>query len=201
VRTESTDLTGNRLIHRADKGVEAWVRRHGDVGFLAPERLEAGAAMTMTIDYRCGMDGLRPGDAVAVAWRLPGDWGTPQWSDPLAPDFVTVRAEGAIFDLAYEDQGGVKPWNHLFAITAAIGSVPPDGVVRIMGDRRAGSSGWESQTSAAARHVFMVVRPNGCLGVVARSMHRDHLWEALRRTRRNRRRTPAVREAAVGVPP
>jgi hypothetical protein len=163
VKTRSRDLSGRSLRHPSDEPASAWSALHGHAAIAMPDAIEAGAPTTVTLRYTCPTSGLQVGDAIAIAWRLPGDWGSPQCDDPTAPNFVSVRSNGAEFHVTYEDQGGIKPWNHQLTFTCRAGSLDAGAVVTItIGDTAQGSAGWESQTSAATAHEFVVMRrPRG----------------------------------------
>lgn len=116
-----------------------------------PTLVVAGDPVSATVEYRSGPRGIARGMRLAAMWRLPADWGTPQFDDPNAPNFMTVEGEGphAEWRLSFGHRDGVPPWSHrLVATYLGPDTNAPTGVVLRFGDRRRGSPGWLSPTAS-----------------------------------------------------
>lgn len=159
MKTLSLSPNGQQMQHRVVNDAGTWAHLNGHMSLRDPGPVVAGSWVTLIFDYICGAEGMREGDLLGLAWRLPGDWGEPQSHDPTAPGFVAVNAEGAVLSVVYQDQGGVKPWNHLLVIRVVSGALDEGaGLSIVMGDRSLGSPGWASQTSSASAQEFIAMR-------------------------------------------
>lgn len=128
---------------------------------LSPiDDIVAGEHTVLTFTYTCGARPMEVGAEIGIAWRLPCDWGVPQWELPDAVNFVTVRSPTTVeLRLGFEPSGGVKPWNHQFTAVLTAGQLRPGESIRfVFGDPAGGSPGWESQTSMAEGMRFIGMR-------------------------------------------
>lgn len=158
---------GTRLDHLPDLPAAERRRRYGSAVLErragAPlEPIVAGAAVELHVVYRAGEDGLAPGTQLGLAWRLPGDWGTPQFDRPDGADYISAHAsDDAAIALSFSHRGGVPPWGHLLSATLQDEPLPPGGTITLVcGDRSGGGSGWGAQTSSLPHHQFLVlIRP------------------------------------------
>lgn len=119
----------------------------------------AGSPVALQLSYRCGERPLQAGDKLALAWRLPCDWGELQFESPTSPNYVTAGApRGVRLLLEYQDRGGIKPWHHLFLATVVEGSLDEGEVINfVLGDGSGGSVGWECQSAAVDSHRFLAM--------------------------------------------
>jgi len=162
----SVGPTGARLEHRSDLSDAA--RRRDFGGFEAvdpwPASVIAGAPTTLVLRYRSGRLGLRHGAAVALMWRLPADWGLPQFDHPgEANDLRVAAPDGDTgFELSFDARGGVPPWNHLLCVTARGKCLPPGATLTLRcGDPAGGGPGWEAPTASLPDQRFLsAYRPN-----------------------------------------
>lgn len=153
VKSVSVGPAGERLEHRPDLADAARRRRFGafEVVGTWPASIVAGAPTTLVLRYRAGQLGLPRGAAVALMWRLPADWGEPQFDRPS--DANHVRIEGpdgpAGFASAFDHRGGVPPWNHLLCLTASGAGLAPGATLTLRcGDPAVGGPGWEAPTAS-----------------------------------------------------
>ena len=154
---------GARLEHLPDLTPAQRQRRLGSVTVEPPDEIVAGAPVDLGFSYTAGDAGLATGAQLGLAWRLPGDWGEPQFDRPEAVNYTTASASnGAALELAFGHRAGVPPWGHLLSVTVTGSAVPPGGTVTLRcGDTRAGGSGWEAQTSSLPDHQFLFLyRPS-----------------------------------------
>lgn len=111
----------------------------------------AGAWGTWTIAYEVGAYGYDERARLKVAWRFASDWGRPQWDDPAAPNYTTVRlasrSSAVVPVLGFEPRGQVRPWLKCLVVSVADGSLHPgDRIEVVLGDRAGGSPGARAQT-------------------------------------------------------
>ena len=111
----------------------------------------AGAWGTWTFTYEVGAYGYDERARLKIASRFASDWGRPQFTDPRAPNYTTVRLESrcptAVASLAFEPRGQVRPWFKCLVASVADGSLHPgDRLVITLGDTSGGSPGSRAQT-------------------------------------------------------
>src|SRR6266850_2977519 len=149
----------------------------------------AGHVGTWTITYEVGAYGYDEFARLKIACRFASDWGTPQFTDPAALNYATVRLESrnpaAVARLAYEPRGHVRPWFKCLVVSIRDGSLYPGDKIHVtMGDTSGGGPGSRAQT----------FREKGCewrrLGQPVRT---------LRRQRAARRQGRAPRQLAPGA--
>src|SRR2546423_2915035 len=111
----------------------------------------AGAWGTWTFTYEVGVYGYDERARLKIASRFASDWGRPQFTDPRAPNYTTVRLESrcatAVASLAFEPRGQVRPWFKCLVASVADGSLYPGDRLHItLGDTSGGSPGSRAQT-------------------------------------------------------
>jgi uncharacterized protein DUF3604 len=111
----------------------------------------AGAWGTWTLTYEVGAYGYDERARVKIASRFASDWGKPQFTDPRAAEYTTVRletkCETAVASLAFEPRGQVRPWFKCLVASVADGSLYPGDRIHItVGDRSGGGPGSRAQT-------------------------------------------------------
>jgi hypothetical protein len=126
--------------------------RHVGRAWISPdEPVVAGQLGTWTITYEVGAYGYDERARLKIAWRFASDWGTPQFKDPRARNYTTVRLETrcptAVADLAVEARGQVRPWFKTLVASVADGSLYPGDRIHItVGDTGGGGEGSRAQT-------------------------------------------------------
>jgi hypothetical protein len=111
----------------------------------------AGQMGTWTLTYEVGAYGYDERARLKIAWRFASDWGTPQFADPRAPNYTTVRLESrsatTVAALAVEPRGQVRPWFKCLVVSIADGSLYPGDRVHVtVGDTSGGGPGSRAQT-------------------------------------------------------
>jgi hypothetical protein len=111
----------------------------------------AGAWGTWTVTYEVGAYGYDERARLKISWRFASDWGTPQFTDPKAANYTTVRLETkcatAVASIAFEPRGQVRPWFKTLAAAVADGSLYPGDRIHItVGDTSGGGPGSRAQT-------------------------------------------------------
>jgi hypothetical protein len=120
--------------------------------WLTPDTpVVAGAWGTWTFTYEVGAYGYDERARLKIASRFASDWGRPQFTDPRAPNYTTVRLETrcptAVASLGFEPRGQVRPWFKCLVASVADGSLYPGDRIHItLGDTSGGSPGSRAQT-------------------------------------------------------
>jgi hypothetical protein len=127
----------------------------------------AGEMGEWTLTYTVGSYGIDEGGTIKVARRFASDWGRPQFDDPQAPGYTTVRTDGeASLRARYDPKAHVRPWMKCVVIDVYDGCLSPgDTVTIVFGDRSEGSPGIRSQSFIESAHeIRVLVDPtNACL--------------------------------------
>ncbi len=121
----------------------AWITPDGPV--------VAGQLGCWTITYEVGAYGYDERARIKIASRFASDWGRPQFTDPGAREYCTVRLESrsdtAVASLAFEPRGQVRPWFKCLVVSVADGSLYPGDRIHVtIGDTRGGGPGSRAQT-------------------------------------------------------
>ncbi|MCA9716393.1 MAG: DUF3604 domain-containing protein, partial [Myxococcales bacterium] len=146
---------------------EHWESRLGRVTLSPPGPIVAGAVGQWTLTYTVGSYGVDEGGTIKLARRFAGDWERPQFDDPRAPAYTTVRTTGdAKLRARYDPKAHVRPWMKCVVIDVYDGCLAPGDTVTItLGDRSGGSPGIRAQSFIESAHEFrLLVDPtNACL--------------------------------------
>ena len=149
----------------------------------------AGQLGTWTISYEVGVYGYDERARLKIASRFASDWGKPQFTDPRARDYCTVRLESrcdtAVASLAYEPRGQVRPWFKCIVVSVADGSLYPGDRVHVtLGDTSGGGPGSRAQTfrergcewrlfvDPFGTELYSVLEPSPTFDVVGGELHR-----------------------------
>src|SRR6266850_330939 len=149
----------------------------------------AGHVGTWTITYEVGAYGYDEFARLKIACRFASDWGTPQFTDPAALNYATVRLESrnpaAVARLAYEPRGHVRPWFKCLVVSIRDGSLYPGDQIHVtMGDTSGGGPGSRAQTfrekgcewrllvDPFGTELYSVLVPSPKIDVVGGELHR-----------------------------
>ncbi len=116
---------------------------------IEPTRdIVVGSYGTWTLTYTVGIYGLDVGGGLKIGTRRMSDWGKPQFDDPKAPNYVTVRCSvPAKLGLRYDPRGHIRPFRATIVIDVEGRSLyPGDQVAVVYGDRSGGSPGIQAQS-------------------------------------------------------
>ncbi len=109
--------------------------------------VKAGTVGTWTIRYRTGVAGIDEGGRIRIAWRSVSDWPAPQFDDPAAPNYVSVRNSGRATFVPTFGGTGIRPWSRALTIRIIEEALAPgDEVIIVLGDTSGGSPGMRAQT-------------------------------------------------------
>jgi Protein of unknown function (DUF3604) len=111
----------------------------------------AGETGSWTITYEVGQYGYDEFARLKIACRFASDWGTPQFSNPAAANYATVRLESrsptTVAHLSWEPRGYIRPWFKCLVVSIRDGSLFPGDKVHVtLGDRSGGGAGSRAQT-------------------------------------------------------
>ena len=121
----------------------AWITPDGPV--------VAGQYGTWTLGYEVGAYGYDERARLKIGSRFASDWGTPQFTNPAAANYTTVRLESrcptAVAQIGFEPRGQIRPWFKTLVVSVADGSLyPGDRILITLGDTTGGGPGSRAQT-------------------------------------------------------
>lgn len=126
-------------------------------GELTPEDPQAaGEYGTWKVNYTVGIAGIDDGGRIRLAYRSVSDHASPQFDDPAAPNYVSVRASRPVkLTPVFERAGGLRPWAKTLTIAVSEGQLAQgDRVAIVLGDRTGGGPGIRAQTYPERRFTF-----------------------------------------------
>jgi uncharacterized protein DUF3604 len=149
----------------------------------------AGHVGTWTITYEVGAYGYDEFARLKIACRFASDWGPPQFTDPAALNYATVRLESrnqtSVARLSYEPRGYIRPWFKCLVVSIRDGSLYPGDKIHVtMGDASGGSPGSRAQTfrekgcewrllvDPFGTELYSVLVPSPKIDVVGGELHR-----------------------------
>jgi hypothetical protein len=161
----------------------------GRASINPPGPVVAGQVGSWTITYEVGAYGYDEFARLKIASRFASDWGTPQFTDPAALNYATVRLESrsptTVAHLAWEPRGYIRPWFKCLVVSIRDGSLYPGDRIHVtLGDTRAGSPGSRAQTfrergfewrllvDPFGTELYSVLEPSPTLDVVGGGLHR-----------------------------
>ena len=111
----------------------------------------AGSVGTWTLRFQAGHDGLPGGTTIRVGTDTDTDWGVPQFDDPAAIEYASIRAPEGV-DVAARTVG-VKGFQVEIGTTGLEAGAE---ISVVLGDTYGGSPGSRAQTFREQRRVFAV---------------------------------------------
>ena len=136
----------NPLVAMPEEQIETL---YGSATLSPAGPIAAGSWGTWRLRYSAGSYGIDENGTLLVAWRFATDWGTPQTSDPAAPNYVSATTDSRSCKVAcrYDPKGYVRPWRACLAVDVFDGPLLPGDTITITyGDRSGGSRGTRAQT-------------------------------------------------------
>ena len=120
----------------------------------------AGQPVTFRIIYTAGSVGVDDRGAVRVSWRAQAGLGAPQFDDPAAPGFLSVRtvSEGSVRPQArFNERGHRRPFVPAVTVHTDDGGLwPGDRLELTFGDTSAGSPGVRAPVTVVQAFEFQV---------------------------------------------
>ena len=110
-------------------------------------RLVAGSRATLTYVYTAG-HAIDDSGYVKIAFRQLGDFGKPQFTDPAAPDYCSIRTTGDCRILPrWDPKGHLRPWSQALYLQVRFGFLDRGEKMAVtFGDTSGGSPGWQVQS-------------------------------------------------------
>lgn len=135
--------------------VETW----GTVTISPTDDVTVGSFSTWTLTFTVGAYAMDVGGGLKIGTRRQADFGSPQFDDPAADNYASVRCsrEGARFECNFDPRGHKRPFNAVVVIRLAAGPLyPGDTITVVLGDTSDGSRGLAVQSFPEAASDFAV---------------------------------------------
>ncbi len=130
----------------------------GTAELMPPSPLVAGSHATVELIYTAGHP-IDDSGYVKIVFREVGDFGTPQFDDPKAPNYCSVRTTGDCRILPrWDPKGHTRPWGQALYLQVRFGYLDAGEKISVLfGDTREGSPGWQVQTFCERTFEFKVL--------------------------------------------
>ena len=121
--------------------------------------VEAGSWQTFTLVYTAGHYGIDDSGALRVCFRFAADHAKPQFTDPAAPNYTTIRASNnAVLEYRFEQKGNVRPFDQTVYVKVVNGYLKEgDTITLVFGETSGGSPGMRVQTFIEESFEFRVL--------------------------------------------
>ncbi len=108
---------------------------------------EAGSYATLTFTFTVEHP-IDDTGYIKICLRHAGDSGEPQFSDPGAPNYTSVKTTGNChIEPRWDNKGHTRPWDRALFLKIGRGYLDTgDKVTVVFGDRSSGAAGWQLQT-------------------------------------------------------
>ena len=115
----------------------------------------AGDFVTLTFTYTAGHP-VDDSGYIKIVFRSVSDLGTPQFTDPSAPNYCRVSTNGDCrIQPRWDPQGHTRPWSKALYLQVRGGYLDEgEQISVIFGERSGGSPGWQAQTFCVERFEF-----------------------------------------------
>lgn len=119
----------------------------GSARIVPRGRVTAGSLTTIRFTYRVGHP-IDDTGSVKVAFRYAGDFGVPQFTDPEALNYCSVKTTGDCrIEPRWDPKGHTRPWGRTLMLKVMGGYLDTgDTLTVVFGDTNGGSPGWRMQT-------------------------------------------------------
>lgn len=131
----------------------------GSVSIYPTGDVVVGTYGTYTLTYTVGIYGVDVGGSIKIGTRRMSDWGRPQFTDPSAPNYVTVACSAMATQLSvnYDPRGYIRPFRAVITVYVEKGALyPGDRIMVTLGDRSGGSPGIMAQSFPETDCLFAV---------------------------------------------
>ncbi|MDP2871446.1 MAG: DUF3604 domain-containing protein, partial [Bacillota bacterium] len=119
--------------------------------------VEVGSHVTITLTYTAAHP-IDDSGFLKICFRQQGDFGRPQFADPGATNYCTVRTSGNCrITPRWDPKGHTRPWAKALFLQIGRGYLDEGDTVEVVfGDRAGGSPGWRTQTFVENTFEFKV---------------------------------------------
>jgi len=127
----------------------------GSATISPSQTITAGSFTTIILVYTVGHP-IDDSGYLKIVFRRVGDFGTPQFSNPSAPNFCTVSTNGNCrIQPRWDPSGHKRPWSRALFLQIRDGFLDRgDQITITFGDRSSGSPGWQMQTFCVEHFEF-----------------------------------------------
>ena len=131
----------------------------GTAAVVPTGKFEAGSYQSFKLTYTAGYYGIDDTGSIKIVHRFASDMGKPQFDDPTAPNYVSVKASnGATLHVEYDMKRNIRPWDKTLYIKVVRGFLREgDQIIVVFGDRVGGSPGIRVQTFCEDSFEFRVL--------------------------------------------
>jgi hypothetical protein len=109
--------------------------------------VEAGSYQTVKFTYTAGHP-VDDAGYVKIVFRFAGDFGEPQFNNPSAPNYCSIRTTGNCAIIPrWDKKGHTRPWGKALYLKITKGFLGSgQKIIIVFGDKTHGSPGWQMQT-------------------------------------------------------
>lgn len=131
---------------------------YGSVTVVPGTDVVVGSYGTWTIVYTVGRYGMDVGGGLRIGTRRQSDFGTPQFDEPTAPNYVSIKCSTAsALRARFDARGHVRPFRAVIVIELLTGPLyPGDTISVVLGDTLRGSPGMVVQSFPEEQCEFAV---------------------------------------------
>jgi hypothetical protein len=127
----------------------------GSARIVPRGRVTAGSLTTIRYIYRVGHP-IDDTGSVKIAFRYAGDFGVPQFTDPGALNYCSIKTTGDCrIEPRWDPKGHTRPWDRTLILKVMGGYLDRgDTITVVFGDISSGSPGWRMQTFCESSFEF-----------------------------------------------
>ena len=140
------------------EGLEYGLYGDGEAS-IKPRSANVDSYGTWDIQYVCGENGIKKDGGIRISWHFTKDWGNPQFTNPKAPNFVTIKhSQNSKLSLGKDHQGFFEyPFTNGRIVIIADEDLDEGSTITVtLGDTTRGSLGFQTATIADSSFEFRV---------------------------------------------
>ena len=140
------------------KGLEYGLYGDGEAS-IKPQSATVDSSGTLEIQYVCGENGIKKDGGIRISWHFTKDWGNPQFTNPKAPNFVTINhSQNSTLSVKKDHQGFFEyPFTNGRIVIVADEDLDEGSIITVtLGDTTLGSPGFQTTTIADSSFEFRV---------------------------------------------
>ena len=130
---------------------------------FSKKKVVAGKDIKINIHFKVGEIGFKNKSELGLVWRMPEDWGKPQFDGPSKVNYFSAESSnGSKLKLQFSHRAGPAPWGQLLTIINEGKDLVKGEKIKIFcGGKNKNTPGWESQTSINPNQMFMLLYRSG----------------------------------------
>ena len=164
IKYNTIPLIGADLDHLTSVEEEEREKIYGSIYTELSEKIiVAGKDIKIVIHFKLGEIGFTNKSELGLVWRMPEDWGEPQFDDPSKVNFFSVESSsGSKLKLQFSHRAGPAPWGNLLTIINEDNNlVKGEKIIIFCGGENKNTPGWETQTSTNPHQFFTLLYRSG----------------------------------------